>query len=98
MDTGTEIDKKLADALGIDCYSFSTSMIRAWEIVTRLTPKLLFAMRLYDGKWEAAFFDEYNYDWDVKGGSGDWIAADTPALAICRAALRALKSGKEVKP
>jgi hypothetical protein len=71
-------------------WSPSTNIAHAWEVVDRLR---LCLIPVEDGLWMAGIPDDMGY-WSKHGIADGHVnhcaAAETPALAICRAALKAV--------
>lgn len=74
---------------------YSTSIAAAWEVVNHLLchgwdEKHFFQLH-YDNVdlWDASFYKESSSD---GGGPEGWGTADSPALAICLAALKAVRN------
>lgn len=75
--------------------NYSTSIAAAWEVVNHLLchgwdEKHFFQLH-YDNVdlWDASFYKESSSD---GGGPEVWGTADSPALAICLAALKAVRN------
>lgn len=79
----------------VDSFTPSTSIAAAWEVVNHLLchgwdEKHFFQLH-YDNVdlWDASFYKESSSD---GGGPEVWGTADSPALAICLAALKAVRN------
>lgn len=74
--------------------AYSTSISAAWQVVEKLRERFP-VIRIGTGDlmgkfWQASFYDAY-YEAVAQGKHGDFADADTLPLAICRAALRAVR-------
>lgn len=101
MPAGQELDFIMIDMMGWErdsgrVFNPSTSIADAWQVVAKIKESHRVCLMLedyqFDGKyWEACFkgkFDESAGKWTKL----DYAFADTPELAICRAALKVVTS------